>query len=539
MAKKVKITSYSKPKETVIPILRDGKVMDPLLWDILHIASPSGEEKLMFPLLPKSPTMIDEKGNHIYLIGRSEEHQTMFSCHLDTMQRDTDKIIPHISKDDYVGGIKVGEKSSSTLGADDKLGVYLMLKMIKQRIPGLYVFHIGEECGGKGSEHLVKTHPELFTHIKRCIAFDRRDITDVITHQRGHTRGCSDEFAKALSEELNKLCKKPAQLFKPCDGGIFTDSANYWHLIPECTNISIGYYDNHCAGEYFDHWFLEFMLLPAVLKLNWYKLPTVRAIDETVRPAYARYSPPAVTTYPSSEYYYNRKRDQYGPYADLNADKGDDLPFYMNGNGGTITNSAKDIAKEAMGNVVNLSTETQKKIRKEFIASCKRISPATPIHEVPIYDPFKHGVLEGLSEIQHKFLIKRQIERQSGFIVAEWIIKYMKHYNGAVELLKQANSERLGFLNNLAHLQNQLAEAKKPGETVIQGEPINKKIIKLRKLKAALLLEVEVKNDELKSLKKAYDDVVKKIERYSNVLECIVQDKGQDYVTEKFINANY
>jgi hypothetical protein len=37
--------------------------------------------------------------------------------------------------------------------------------------------------------------------------------------------------------------------FKADDTGSFTDSANYTHLIPECTNLSIGYENAHTETE--------------------------------------------------------------------------------------------------------------------------------------------------------------------------------------------------------------------------------------------------------------------------------------------------
>jgi hypothetical protein len=538
MAKKVRPTSSSSNKNLVSPIKRDGGQMNPLLWDILSVASPSGEEKVMFPLMPKG-AFIDKLGNHIYHIGKAEEHQTMFSCHIDTVQRKTGVIIPHMDKNMYVWGIKEGEHLSTILGADDKVGVYLMMQMMKERIPGLYVFHIGEECGGKGSEGLVQAHPEFFTHIKRCIAFDRKDVNDVITHQRGHTRGCSDEFATALCDELNKYTakSKPAMPYKPCDGGTFTDSANYWHLIPECTNISIGYYDNHGDGEYFDLWFVESLLLPAVKKVNWYRLPTKRAIDESVRPAYAKYVSTPYTNNTSYSHNYG-KRNYRGEF---NFEKGDDLPPFITG---TNKNSSALITKEAADNIINLGESIQKNIRKDFVASCKRVSPATPITEVPIYSPFVHGVLEGVSEMQHKLLIQRQNERQSTWVVAEWVVKYMKNHNGAIELLKQAKDEKDRLISTIGHMGREIEKYRDnkatndSSITVIEGEPVNKKIKKLRKARAGLMAEIEVKNAELTAMKKKMEDVEKKMKSYSSVMEMIVIDRGQEYVTSKFLAIN-
>ena len=168
---------------------------------------------------------------------------------------------------------KVWIHKGSVLGADDKLGVYTLIRLIENKVPGLYVFHTGEESGGKGSSHIANETPELVKNIVRCIAFDRRGYTSCITHQGG--RCCSDEFAEALCEQLN-LLMPPKSLFKPDSTGMFTDSANYTHLIRECTNISVGFFREHTSNEHFDPIWLENIFLPAVLTIKWDKLPTER-----------------------------------------------------------------------------------------------------------------------------------------------------------------------------------------------------------------------------------------------------------------------
>lgn len=62
---------------------------------------------------------------------------------------------------------------------------------------------------------------------------------------------------------------------EPSDGGVFTDTANYISIIPECTNISVGYDRQHGPHETLDvEHLLE--LRHAVLCLDWETLPTER-----------------------------------------------------------------------------------------------------------------------------------------------------------------------------------------------------------------------------------------------------------------------
>ena len=188
------------------------------------------------------------------------------------------------------------ELTRNILGADDKLGCYIMCRMIEEGIPGLYVFHHGEECGAIGAKWLAKNKPECVKDIDYCVAFDRQDYGDVITSQTGG-RCCSDEFADALCGELNKNLPPKQQMSK--SSGVFTDSASYTSLIPECTNISVGYKRQHTSSEKFDLEWLERMLIPAVFIVNWSKLPVKR-------------DPKARETWGMGSYYgYGRRADTY------------------------------------------------------------------------------------------------------------------------------------------------------------------------------------------------------------------------------------
>jgi hypothetical protein len=129
--------------------------------------------------------------------------------------------------------------------------------------------------GGIGSSHIVAENPGLVDGIKRCIAFDRRGTRDIITHQGG-SRCCSDAFAWALSDALISINKENDLI--PCNKGVFTDSANYTHLIPECTNLSVGYDMEHTINETLDTEFLV-RLLYSCIEMDWEALPTERKAE--------------------------------------------------------------------------------------------------------------------------------------------------------------------------------------------------------------------------------------------------------------------
>ena len=195
----------------------------------------------------------DIHGNYFYKIGES---RTIFASHLDTVSKDYVQVVHTF--DDYL----IGTDGKTTLGADDKAGMTVILYMIENKVPGLYYFFIGEEVGCIGSSAASTLD---FSDYKKCVSFDRRGYDSVITEQL-YGVCCSDEFASALSQELNK--KNLTFNFRPDPTGIFTDSACFMDSIPECTNISVGYFNEHKHNETQDIKFLV-NLCEAVVKIDW------------------------------------------------------------------------------------------------------------------------------------------------------------------------------------------------------------------------------------------------------------------------------
>lgn len=207
----------------------------------------------------------DAYGNLWVSLGDST---TLFTCHTDTVHKQVTPIKTELDK----GGI-ITSGSKCPLGADDGAGIWLLMEMIEAGVPGTYVFYRGEEQGCIGSNSSATKEPDKYSKFKRAIAFDRKGISDVITHQL-FARCCSEVFAIALSNQLNKHTHQEG-LFEPSSKGVFTDTSSLTHLVPECTNISCGYYLEHTPAEKLDFNFLV-RLRDAVISVDWESLPTVR-----------------------------------------------------------------------------------------------------------------------------------------------------------------------------------------------------------------------------------------------------------------------
>lgn len=173
----------------------------------------------------------------------------MWSCHTDTVH--TQGGMQKIAWDPIRAEVFLSKKEtiSNCLGADCTVGVWIMRRMIFANVPGLYVFHAMEEKGGLGSKHFAKTQVELLSGLTHAIAFDRRGDGSVITHQLSG-RTASEAFAKSMAELLSGF--DPSLQYDADATGVYTDTVNYTDLIGECSNLSVGYSNEHSSSEMLD-----------------------------------------------------------------------------------------------------------------------------------------------------------------------------------------------------------------------------------------------------------------------------------------------
>jgi len=241
---------------------------------------PMGHEEEVVPFITPGLTR-DQYGNYYTIIGDSD---TAFTCHLDTASRTKDNVV-------LVGYKKDGQDfimtdGTSILGADDKSGVAVIMYMIANNVPGVYWFFYGEERGGIGSGKVAMDYESypFMKKIKKMISFDRRNYYSVITSQMG-LECCSNDFAQSLCGELNKSGLK----LNLDPTGVFTDSANFIDIIPECTNVSVGYFNEHTHDELQNITYLE-RLAKACVAADWGKLTVKRkiGIDDSLRGKYGK-----------------------------------------------------------------------------------------------------------------------------------------------------------------------------------------------------------------------------------------------------------
>jgi hypothetical protein len=285
--KVIEFEPYVAPRE------REAHIRE--LIDMLSYRRPNGsktERKFIRRYLAPLDMQIDKVGNHYKRIG---DAPIMWSCHTDTVHKHGGRQNVRILGDT----VHVADVQSNCLGADCTAGVWLMVQMIRANVPGLYIFHRAEEVGGIGSDHIARNTPELVAGIQYAIAFDRRGNRSIITHQWGG-RCCSKAFALSLSDVLGLDHIQDS-------GGSFTDTASYVDIIGECTNVSVGYKDEHCKTETLDLNYID-RLREALITADFTALVAERKPGEQ--------DPEDVWGYASKAYGYGNNWREHGTYSD-------------------------------------------------------------------------------------------------------------------------------------------------------------------------------------------------------------------------------
>ena len=193
---------------------------------------PCGSEEMLRGFFPSDATE-DRHGNIFVSIGES---RVAFTSHLDTVGGNESQLVSH-----NVDGSFVHTDGKTILGADDKAGVAIMLGMIQDKVPGRYCFFAGEECGAVGSRGALEDG--AIKDIDFMISLDRAGYSDLIDTQGG-LGGTSKAFEASLLAELERQ-----GLYYAATTGVFTDSLIFFGEIPECTNLSVGYFGHHTNAE--------------------------------------------------------------------------------------------------------------------------------------------------------------------------------------------------------------------------------------------------------------------------------------------------
>lgn len=227
-----------------------------LLKDLYLLRSYSGFEDPIRLYIARFLTelgipFINYNGN---ILGFNYPGAPLFSAHLDMVNTEGYKLTgneyaldkEHVFTLDSKACIRLyrdkEKKHQTSLGADDKNGIWAILTMLKNGKEINFAFCHSEEIGGTGSEQVVsdKELAEFIEGCKFCIVIDRRNSSDII--------GYSNKYCLVLDDKLEKFAKENGYAFT-CTTGSVSDADRFSKHI-ECVNLSCGYYNPHSSTEY-------------------------------------------------------------------------------------------------------------------------------------------------------------------------------------------------------------------------------------------------------------------------------------------------
>jgi hypothetical protein len=250
----------------------------PVVRDFMRLArytSPYGNEHARFdPILLPDGWTKDPHGNYVYHV--PGESSTLFAAHVDTADSHPHRVRYHVT------GNFIATDGGSILGADNRAGIAVLRHLIRSGVPGTYMLFVGEEVGMVGSTKAAKDMEEY--DYLRVICWDRRGYGSIVSQQMGDIT-TSPEFVQAL---IDQYALSGMTMQEDTDG-VYTDSYSFVHLIPECTNIGVGYFSAHSKSEMQDAQYLV-DIAEASVEVDWENLPAARVPETPVVPTYGVYT---------------------------------------------------------------------------------------------------------------------------------------------------------------------------------------------------------------------------------------------------------
>lgn len=216
-----------------------------LLKSLYAIHSPSHKEGRMVKFIcdwlteKNIPFTVDQHNNVLATKnGNKDSTYPVVVCHTDQVQSAYPADIKIKQEGDVIYSFSETTMGMVGLGADDKNGIWIAMKVLEKVNHAKAAFFVGEECGCVGSSQVDM---EFFKDARFVIQCDRRGGYDFITEASGVAL-CSEDFMKKMN--ASAFGYKKAY-------GMMTDVMELRRrgLAVCCCNLSCGYYEPHTKNE--------------------------------------------------------------------------------------------------------------------------------------------------------------------------------------------------------------------------------------------------------------------------------------------------
>ena len=184
----------------------------------------SGLFKTMETFLRRKYETVVSTKDYIYTIG---DIPVTLVAHLDTVFTNPPKTIYCDQQENVLW-------SPEGLGADDRAGVFAIVKIVQAGLKPHIIFTTNEELGGVGAAALVKQIPHPFAEMKYIIQLDRHGDCDCVFYD------CDNKDFIKYIEQFGFIENQ----------GSFSDISEIcpvWKIAG--VNLSIGYRDEHSISE--------------------------------------------------------------------------------------------------------------------------------------------------------------------------------------------------------------------------------------------------------------------------------------------------
>lgn len=221
--------------------------VESLLLGILQIQSPSNNEDRMIDFIKNycvsKGYRVDVIDKNVYVVKGSAESYPCYVAHTDTCAKfvPDDEFSIVTLDNQYIAGFNYKKDKFTQVGFDDKLGIFIALKMLSNIPAGKAFFPYGEEVGCLGTN---KAEMDFFLDCGYVIQCDRRNAKGVVDSISGMSL-FGDDFRDVLKTEGTPYKRT-------FTSGMMTDVQRLKSkgLTVACTNLECGYYNPHTDDDY-------------------------------------------------------------------------------------------------------------------------------------------------------------------------------------------------------------------------------------------------------------------------------------------------